>query len=130
MVKRAELESLLTRDGNGIEFKISENGGNLSAGEKALVCICRAVLKKSKVVIMDEATASIDVNTEEIIQKLILDEFKEATVITVAHRLNTIMHSDKIVVMSFGEVIEFDSPKALLEDDKSSFSDLVAQFNK
>ena len=130
MVKRAGLESLLTRDGNGIEFNISEKGENLSGGEKSLVCICRAALKKSKVVIMDEATASIDVNTEKMIQKLILDEFKEVTVITVAHRLNTIMHSDKILVMGFGEVIEFDSPKTLLEDDKSSFSDLVTQFNK
>jgi ABC-type multidrug transport system fused ATPase/permease subunit len=101
ILERANLKDLLTRDGNGLDFKISENGSNLSTGEKALVCICRAALRKSKVVLMDEATANIDVNTEEIIQKLILEEFKDSTVLTVAHRLNTIMHSDKILVLSF-----------------------------
>jgi len=99
MVKRSGLKDLLKRDKNGINFKITEKGDNLSAGEKALVCICRAALRKNRIVLMDEATASIDVNTEEIIQKLISQEFKDATVITVAHRLNTILHSDKIAVM-------------------------------
>ena len=78
---------------------------------------------------MDEATASIDVNTEVQIQKLI-EEFKDATVLTVAHRLNTVMNSDKILVMGNGKVLEFDSPDVLLKDYDSEFSKLVRQFNK
>ena len=130
ILEKAGLESLLERDGNGLEFKITSKGGNLSAGEKALVCICRAALRKSKVVLMDEATASIDVTTEESIQKLVSSEFKEATVLTVAHRLNTIINSDKIMVMSYGEVIEFDSPNVLRNDSNSAFYELLQQFNK
>jgi ABC-type multidrug transport system fused ATPase/permease subunit len=130
MIERACLNHLLERDNNGLDFLIEGGGSNLSEGEKSLVCICRAALKKNKVVIMDEATASIDVNTEETIQKLIKDEFQDATVITVAHRLNTVMHGDKILVLSFGEVQEFDSPEVLLKDEESAFSKLVAQFNK
>ena len=79
---------------------------------------------------MDEATASIDVTTEESIQKLVSSEFKEATVLTVAHRLNTIINSDKIMVMSYGEVIEFDSPNVLRNDSNSAFYELLQQFNK
>ena len=130
ILEQAGLESLLERDGNGLEFKITSNGDNLSAGEKALICICRAALRKSKVVLMDEATASIDVNTEESIQKLINSEFRDATVLTVAHRLNTIIDSDKIMVMSDGEVIEFGSPHVLKNDSKSAFYELLQQFNQ
>ena len=81
---------------------IDENGSNLSSGEKQLICICRAILRKNKVVLLDEATANIDIVTEEKIQKLITLEFKDATVITSAHRLNTIINSDKVLVLSFG----------------------------
>ena len=81
---------------------IDENGSNLSSGEKQLICICRAILRKNKVVLLDEATANIDIVTEEKIQKLITLEFKDATVITIAHRLNTIINSDKVLVLSFG----------------------------
>uniref|UniRef100_A0A7S3KSB4 Uncharacterized protein n=2 Tax=Euplotes crassus TaxID=5936 RepID=A0A7S3KSB4_EUPCR len=130
MLRRANLGDLLTRDGKGVNFKITEKGENLSAGEKALICICRAALRKNKVILMDEATANIDVNTEETIQKLINQEFKDSTVITVAHRLNTIMKSDKIAVMSFGEVAEFGSPEKLLEDKKSHFTEMVNRFNE
>uniref|UniRef100_A0A7S3JMQ0 ABC transporter domain-containing protein n=1 Tax=Euplotes harpa TaxID=151035 RepID=A0A7S3JMQ0_9SPIT len=104
-------------------------GENLSSGEKQLICICRAILRKNKIVIMDEATASIDVKTEQTVQKLIHEEFKDSTVITVAHRLNTIMHSDKILVMSFGEVIEFDAPQKLMDNPKSEFYSLLKEFH-
>jgi ABC-type multidrug transport system fused ATPase/permease subunit len=129
MLNRAKLGHLLERDNNGLNFMI-EGSSNLSEGEKSLVCICRAALKKNKLVIMDEATASIDVNTEEVIQQIIKDEFEDATVITVAHRLNTVMKSDKILVLSYGKVEEFDSPDVLLKDKNSAFSKLVAEFNK
>ena len=129
IIERAGLKSLLDRDGNGLDFKISYKGDNLSAGEKALVCICRAALRKSKVVLLDEATASIDVETEEAIQKLIMTEFEDSTMLTVAHRLNTIINSDKIMLMRDGKVAEFESPEVLKNDTKSEFYELLSEFN-
>ncbi len=82
----------------------------MSAGEKQLICICRAILRKNKVVVLDEATANIDIVTEKKIQKLINEEFTSSTVITIAHRLNTIMNSDKVLVLSHGEIAEYDAP--------------------
>ena len=80
----------------GIYFKITEGGANLSAGERQLICICRAILRKNRVVILDEATANIDIVTEKRIQELIEQEFASSTVITIAHRINTIIRSDEI----------------------------------
>ena len=85
--------------------------------------------ENNKVVLLDEATACIDIKTEEIIQKLILEEFKDSTVLTIAHRLNTIMHSDMIIVMSYGEIAEYDSPQNLKKDPNSLFSKLINQFS-
>jgi ATP-binding cassette, subfamily C (CFTR/MRP), member 1 len=79
---------------------------------------------------MDEATANIDIKTEQTIQRLILEKFKEATVLTIAHRLNTIMHSDRVLVMQKGEVAEFDSPQNLLDRPESIFKDYVNSFRK
>ena len=100
----------------GIYFKITEAGSNLSAGERQLICICRAILRKNRVVILDEATANIDIVTEKMIQELIEQEFASSTVITIAHRINTIIRSDKVLVLSHGEVLEYDTPKNLMED--------------
>lgn len=82
----------------------------MSSGERQLICICRAILRSSKVVILDEATANIDVITEQKIQELINTEFKDSSMITIAHRLNTIIASDKVMVLSFGKILEYDSP--------------------
>jgi len=95
-----------------LNFEIT--GDNLSSGEKSLIQICRAILRKNKVVILDEATANIDIETEQVIQKLMMEEFKGCTMLTIAHRLQTIIKSDRIVVMSFGAVAEYDSPGNLL----------------
>lgn len=78
---------------------------------------------------MDEATANIDIHTEKIIQKLIKEEFKESTVLTVAHRLNTIIKSDKILVLSYGKVLEYDKPTKLMNDQSSEFYSLLKEFN-
>uniref|UniRef100_A0A7S3N7W1 ABC transporter domain-containing protein n=1 Tax=Euplotes harpa TaxID=151035 RepID=A0A7S3N7W1_9SPIT len=130
LASQAALDKLIERDEKGLNQEIEEHGQNLSSGEKQLLCICRAILKKNKIVLMDEATANIDIKTEQIIQKLIKEKFEEATVITIAHRLNTIIHSDKVLVLEKGEAIEFDSPQKLLENPNSMFYALVQTANK
>ena len=98
------------KDERGINMKITEGGKNLSAGERQLICICRAILRKNRIVILDEATANIDVITEQKIQRLIDEEFTSSTVVTIAHRLNTIIKSDYVLVLAKGELVEYDTP--------------------
>ena len=105
----------------GLNMIITENGGNISIGERQLICITRAILRKSKIIIMDEATASIDVNTENIIQKAINNLLNDSTILTIAHRIKTVLNSDRILVLEDGEVKEFDTPKNLLENKNSKF---------
>lgn len=114
-------------DGKGLKFKIQEEGKNLSVGERQLICIIRAILRHNKMVLLDEATANIDVVTEQAIQKLISEEFEGATVLTIAHRLNTIIKSDKVLHLDKGRVLEFDSPRALMADENSHFSKLLKE---
>lgn len=95
-----------------------------------MICICRAVLRRNKIVILDEATANIDVITEQKILKLIKNEFKSSTVITIAHRLNTIIQSDMVLYLDKGRVLEYDTPKALMTDPKSSFNALCKDLQK
>ena len=106
---------------------IEQGGSNLSVGQKQLVCIARALLRKSKIVVMDEATANIDMNTEQIIQKALNLVLENSTVITVAHRIKTIINYDKILVLDAGEVKEFDSPSNLLKDENSLFHELFTK---
>ena len=79
------------------------------------------MLRKTKILVLDEATAAVDLETDSLIQTTIKNEFSECTIITIAHRLNTIMDYTKILVLSHGEKVEFDSPKNLLSDKKSAF---------
>ena len=107
--------------------KIEQSGTNLSVGEKQLICICRAILRKTKIIVMDEATANIDMNTEEKIQKALEYALNNSTVITVAHRIKTIINYDKILVLNNGEIIEFDTPKNLIDNEKSLFYQLYSK---
>ncbi|CAF4810163.1 unnamed protein product, partial [Rotaria socialis] len=95
---------------------------NLSVGQKQLVCLARAILKKSKILVIDEATANVDNATDELIQRAICDQFKTCTVLTIAHRLRTVIDSDRIMVLSNGELVEFDTPETLLSDVQSHFA--------
>ena len=97
-----------------LDYHIEDNGINLSIGEKQLICIARAFLKKTKIILMDEATANIDYKTESFLQNSINQGMKECTVITIAHRIKTIINYDKIIVLKNGEIVEIDSPKNLL----------------
>ena len=97
-----------------LDYKIEENGNNISVGEKQLICIARAMLKKTKIILMDEATANIDYRTEAALKKNIHEDMEESTVMTIAHRIKTIINYDKILVLKEGEIEEFDTPENLI----------------
>jgi len=100
---------------------VSESGENLSVGQRQLVCLARALLRKTKILVLDEATAAIDLETDDLIQKTIRTEFEGCTIITIAHRLNTILDYDRVLVLSEGRVAELDSPKVLMNKNGSIF---------
>ena len=108
----------------GINMKIKENGNNLSLGEKQLICFIRAFLRKSKIILLDEATASVDQKTEMLIQSLIDNFFQNKTLIIIAHRIETVKKCDKIIVMENGKIVEFDTPKNLLMKKEGIFKNL------
>jgi ABC-type multidrug transport system fused ATPase/permease subunit len=96
-------------------MSISESGNNLSAGQCQLICIARAILKKSKILLIDEATSNVDKTTDEIIQTTIANQFQDRTVLTIAHRLNTVAKSDRILVLDRGIIMNFDTPMNILQ---------------
>ncbi|XP_045760841.1 ATP-binding cassette sub-family C member 4-like [Maniola jurtina] len=110
-----------------LDFKVTEGGANFSVGQRQLMCLARAVLRSNKILIMDEATANVDPQTDNFIQQTIRRQFASCTVLTIAHRLNTIMDSDRVLVMSAGEIAEFDHPYILLSDPDSMFSSMVRE---
>lgn len=93
----------------------------MSAGERQIICLARALLSRNDFIIFDEATASIDITTEALVQKIIDERFKEKTMIVIAHRLSTIMECDQVLMLEQGELIESGNPKTLLEDSDSRF---------
>ena len=105
---------------------VSEGGSNLSVGQRQLLCLGRALLRKSKVLVMDEATASVDYETDSLIQQTIRTEFEQCTVLTIAHRIHTILNSDRVMVLDYGKIVEYDSPEILQKDPNSVFSSLLA----
>ncbi|XP_073979857.1 multidrug-Resistance like Protein 1 isoform X7 [Rhodnius prolixus] len=105
----------------GLQHQVSEGGDNLSVGQRQLVCLARALLRKTKILVLDEATAAVDLETDDLIQSTIRTEFADCTVLTIAHRINTIMDSDRVLVLDKGEIVEFDSPNTLLSDATSLF---------
>ncbi|KAI8895940.1 P-loop containing nucleoside triphosphate hydrolase protein [Globomyces pollinis-pini] len=108
-----------------LDYEVTYNGDNLSVGQRQLMCLCRSILKSPKILVMDEATASVDGESDQIIQKAISKHFGSTTVISIAHRLNTIAEFDRILVLDNGTVAEFDSPYNLLKNPTSIFSELT-----
>nr|XP_021201313.2 multidrug resistance-associated protein 1 isoform X4 [Helicoverpa armigera] len=105
----------------GLRHEVAEGGENLSVGQRQLVCLARALLRKTPLLVLDEATAAVDLETDELIQKTIRSEFASCTVLTIAHRLNTIMDSTKVMVLDKGQLVEYAPPDQLLQDKNSVF---------
>ncbi|OEL25167.1 ABC transporter C family member 7 [Dichanthelium oligosanthes] len=111
-----------------LDSPVIENGENWSVGQRQLVCLGRVILKRSKILVLDEATASVDTATDNLIQKTLRRQFSEATVITIAHRITSVLDSDMVLLLDNGVAVERDTPAKLLEDKSSLFSKLVAEY--
>ncbi|KAI1798261.1 multidrug resistance-associated ABC transporter [Ganoderma leucocontextum] len=129
---------LLPRDGPpdsvaeskfGLDSQVSDEGSNYSAGEKQLLALCRALVKNSRIIVLDEATSSVDVETDAKVQRTIQTEFASSTLLCIAHRLNTIVYYDRILVMDAGKVAEFDTPLNLFDKEDSVFRLLCNEAN-
>ena len=123
-LEAVQLKSLVMKQDGKLYCKTSEGGANFSVGEKQLLCLARALLQENKIIILDEATANVDFATDRLIQETIRSKFDGCTVITIAHRVVTILDYDRVLVLEGGRVVEFDKPKALLENDEGKFAEL------
>ncbi|XP_045534713.1 multidrug resistance-associated protein 1 isoform X4 [Papilio machaon] len=120
-LEHAHLKTFVQGLQAGLRHEISEGGENLSVGQRQLVCLARALLRKTPLLVLDEATAAVDLETDELIQKTIRSEFASCTVLTIAHRLNTIMDSTRVMVLDKGQLVEYAPPEQLLQDKTSIF---------
>lgn len=128
-LEHAHLKDYVNTLEDGIQHKIAEGGENFSVGQRQLICLARALLRKSKILVLDEATASVDFTTDELVQKTIRTEFEDCTMITIAHRLQTVIDSSKILVLEKGELNEYDEPERLLKNPDSLFYSLASKAN-
>ncbi|KAG0344501.1 hypothetical protein BG004_004438 [Podila humilis] len=126
-LERAHLKSYIQTLPGGLFFEVAQNGENFSVGQRSLLCLARALLRKTKILILDEATSAVDVETDELIQKTIRIEFRDRTILTIAHRIKTVMDSDKILVLEQGQAAEYDAPQVLLQRKDSLFYLLAHQ---
>ncbi|CAL8263544.1 unnamed protein product [Merluccius merluccius] len=121
----AQLKPVVKCLPGGLDAMVTEGGENFSQGQRQLFCLARAFVRKSSILIMDEATASIDMATESILQKVVMTAFADRTVVTIAHRVHTILNADVVIVMKRGIILEYDRPAALLEKEDSVFASFV-----
>ncbi|XP_037539111.1 ATP-binding cassette sub-family C member 8 [Nematolebias whitei] len=121
----AQLKPVVKTLPGGLDAMVTEGGENFSQGQRQLFCLARAFVRKSSILIMDEATASIDMATESILQKVVMTAFADRTVVTIAHRVHTILNADLVIVMKRGIILEYDTPQALLDREDSVFSSFV-----
>ncbi|KAI3979583.1 hypothetical protein MKX01_001775 [Papaver californicum] len=126
-IEKCQLKATISSLPNLLDSSVSDDGDNWSAGQRQLFCLGRVLLKRNKILVLDEATASIDSATDAILQRVIRQEFNNCTVITIAHRVPTVTDSDMVMVLSYGNLIEYDEPSKLMENN-SYFSKLVGEY--
>ena len=120
-LEEACLKAMVKKLPQQLNEEVKEHGANFSVGERQLLCLARALLKKSRIIVMDEATANVDYKTDKLIQETIRTKFKRCTVITIAHRLNTVIDYDRVLVLDNGRVTAFDKPQNVLEKERVLF---------
>ncbi|XP_070656023.1 ATP-binding cassette sub-family C member 4-like [Bos indicus] len=113
-----------------MDTALAETGSNLSVGQRQLVCLARVILKTNQILIIDKATSNVDPRTDELIKKAIHEKFSQCTVVTITHRLSTIIDSDKIMVLDSGTVKEYSPPHVLLQNSKSLFYKMMQQLGE
>ncbi|XP_075492282.1 ABC transporter C family member 10-like [Primulina tabacum] len=128
VLEKCQLKDTVHEKENGLDFFVSEDGSNWSVGQRQLLCLGRALLRRSQILVLDEATASIDNATDMILQKVIRKEFADCTVITVAHRIPTVMDCDMVLAISEGKLAEYDEPVKLMKREDSLFGHLIKEY--
>ncbi|CAH2068680.1 unnamed protein product, partial [Iphiclides podalirius] len=126
-LEEVELKDAVMELAAGLNSRMSEGGSNFSVGQRQLVCLARAIVRRSRLLVLDEATANVDPQTDTLIQTTIRNKFAECTVLTIAHRLHTVMDSDKVLVMDAGQLVEFEHPHVLLQKSDGVLRAMVDQ---
>ncbi|XP_075982413.1 putative multidrug resistance-associated protein lethal(2)03659 [Anticarsia gemmatalis] len=126
-LEEVELKEAVQELAAGLSSHMSEGGGNFSVGQRQLVCLARAIVRRNRLLVLDEATANVDPQTDALIQTTIRNKFAECTVLTIAHRLHTVMDSDKVLVMDAGRMVEFAHPHILLQNTEGVLRAMVDQ---
>ncbi|KAL6652744.1 hypothetical protein ACP70R_011669 [Stipagrostis hirtigluma subsp. patula] len=130
ILDKCQLGDIVRHSPKKLYSTVVENGENWSVGQRQLFCLGRVLLKRSNILVLDEATASVDSSTDTIIQETIRKEFRDCTVLTIAHRIHTVIDSDLILVFSEGKIIEYDTPLRLLENKNSEFSRFIKEYSQ
>uniref|UniRef100_A0A673BTL2 ATP-binding cassette sub-family C member 5 n=1 Tax=Sphaeramia orbicularis TaxID=375764 RepID=A0A673BTL2_9TELE len=124
-LEKTHIKEMVSQLPHSLQSEVTENGENFSVGERQLLCVARALLRNSKILILDEATAAIDTETDRLIQETIRCAFGSCTTLIIAHRLNTVMSCSRVMVLDNGQIVEFDSPAFLLADENSRFRAMI-----
>ncbi|KAK6934674.1 ABC transporter-like, ATP-binding domain [Dillenia turbinata] len=124
-LERAHLKDVIRRNSMGLDAEVSKAGENFNVGQRQLLSLAQALLRRSKILVLDEATVAVDFKTDALIQRTILEEFRSCTMLIIAHRLNTIIDCNRILLLDGGRVQEYDTPKRLPLNEQSVFSKMV-----
>ncbi|XP_046390511.1 ATP-binding cassette sub-family C member 5-like [Ischnura elegans] len=124
-LEKSHLKDKVMKEDKQLLMVVESDGENFSVGEKQLICLARALLRRNKILLLDEATASVDLETDSLIQNTVREEFSSCTVITIAHRIHTITSYDRVMVLDAGKVVEFDKPEALMIRPDSQFHQMM-----